>query len=98
MLPRYYDLLSLPADATLDAVASARAALLAKYAALGVDEAETVVAYCGSGVTACHDIFALHLAGRTDAKLYEGSWSDWAADPTLPAATGPTPGAMSKPD
>ena len=74
------------------------AQLRAKYAALGVDEAETVVAYCGSGVTACHDIFALHLAGRTDAKLYEGSWSDWAADPTLPAATGPTPGAMSKPD
>ncbi len=72
--------------------------LRAKYAALGVDEAETVVAYCGSGVTACHDIFALHLAGRTDAKLYEGSWSDWAADPTLPAATGPAAGAMPQPD
>ena len=73
------------------------AQLKAKYAALGVDEADTVVAYCGSGVTACHAIFALYLTGRTDARLYEGSWSDWAADPTLPAATGPTPGARPQP-
>ncbi len=61
------------------------AALRARYVALGIDEAETVVAYCGSGVTACHDILTLRLAGRNDALLYEGSWSDWAADDSLPA-------------
>ena len=64
------------------------AALRARYVALGVDGAETVVAYCGSGVTACHDILALRLAGRGDVLLYEGSWSDWAADASLPAALG----------
>ncbi len=62
--------------------------LRVRYAALGIDKAETLVAYCGSGVTACHDIFALRLAGRDDTLLYEGSWSDWAADPALPAALG----------
>jgi thiosulfate/3-mercaptopyruvate sulfurtransferase len=63
-------------------------ALAARYRDLGALEAQTIVCYCGSGVTACHDILALTLAGRDDALLYEGSWSDWAADPTLPAATG----------
>lgn len=66
-------------------------ALKAKYDALGVGEADTVVMYCGSGVTACHNVLAVHLSGRTDVKLYPGSWSDWSADPTLPAATGPQP-------
>ncbi len=60
-----------------------------RYAALGATSARTVVAYCGSGVTACHDLLALSLLGRDDALLYEGSWSDWAADPKLPAALGP---------
>ncbi len=64
-------------------------ALAARYAALGALQAETVVCYCGSGVTACHDLLALSLAGRDDALLYEGSWSDWAGDPALPAALGP---------
>ncbi len=60
-----------------------------RYLALGADVAETIVCYCGSGVTAAHDIFALHLAGRTDALIYEGSWSDWSSDPARPVATGP---------
>lgn len=44
-----------------------------------------VVAYCGSGVTGCHDLLALELAGVTDTALYAGSWSQWAADPARPA-------------
>jgi len=62
-----------------------------RYLALGADTAERIVCYCGSGVTAAHDIFALHLAGRTDALLYEGSWSDWSGDRARPVATGPEP-------
>lgn len=58
------------------------------YDALGTDTAEQVVAYCGSGVTAANTVFALHLVGRTDALLYEGSWSDWSSDPERPVATG----------
>lgn len=44
------------------------------------------VAYCGSGVTACHNLFAMALAGRPLAKLYAGSWSEWICDPTRPVA------------
>jgi thiosulfate/3-mercaptopyruvate sulfurtransferase len=68
------------------------ASLATRYASLGVTDAAPVVAYCGSGVTACHDLLALALLGRDDAKLYAGSWSDWASDTTLPAATGPESG------
>ena len=58
------------------------------YAALGADAKKPVVAYCGSGVTACHDLLALAIAGFDDALLYEGSWGEWAGDPALPAALG----------
>jgi thiosulfate/3-mercaptopyruvate sulfurtransferase len=64
-------------------------ALADRYRSLGALQAEQIVCYCGSGVTACHDILALAIAGRDDALLYEGSWSDWAADSALPAAIGP---------
>lgn len=62
--------------------------LKAQFAALGADAAQQIVCYCGSGVTATHNIFALALAGYPAPLLYEGSWSDWSSDPARPAATG----------
>jgi thiosulfate/3-mercaptopyruvate sulfurtransferase len=70
-------------------------ALRARFRRLGVVPGITVICYCGSGVTACHDILALELAriSATRVKLYEGSWSDWSRDPDRPAALGDEPGA-----
>ena len=62
------------------------AALRERYAALGAGRAVPIV-YCGSGVTACHDLLALELAGLR-GRLYAGSWSEWASDPALPVETG----------
>jgi len=55
---------------------------------LGERQASELVAYCGSGVTACHNLFALCLAGYPLAPLYAGSWSEWITDPARPVATG----------
>ncbi|WP_030489384.1 sulfurtransferase [Micromonospora chokoriensis] len=63
-----------------------------RFAAAGVAGGRAVGAYCGSGVTAAQAVLALHLAGRTDAALYVGSWSNWVADPARPVASCPTPG------
>jgi len=71
---------------TEDGLFADRSALEARYAQ--ATTAEDVVAYCGSGVTACHDLLALALIGRDDARLYVGSWSDWSSDPNRPVATG----------
>ena len=60
-------------------------------ALLGKTAVARVVHQCGSGVTACHNIFAMELAGLPGSALYAGSWSEWIADPTRPIATGDEP-------
>ena len=65
-------------------------ALRDRYAAVGATN-RPVVAYCGSSLSATHDLLALELAGIDGGRLYEGSWSDWSSDPSRPAATGATP-------
>ena len=67
-----------------------RAELTTHYGALGVTGDADVTVYCGSGVTACHDLLALELIG-VRASLYPGSWSAWSADPTRPISTGNQP-------
>jgi thiosulfate/3-mercaptopyruvate sulfurtransferase len=48
-----------------------------------------VVVYCGSGVTACHNLLALEHAGIQGVKIFPGSWSEWSSDPSRPVATEP---------
>ncbi len=60
--------------------------LRARFAALGAGEAKAVAVYCGSGVTAAHQIAALAVAG-IEAALFPGSWSAWSSDPDRPVAT-----------
>jgi thiosulfate/3-mercaptopyruvate sulfurtransferase len=71
-----------------DGTFAGAAELAARFAALGVTAGGPAVgAYCGSGVTAAHEVLALALAG-VPAALYVGSWSNWVADPDRPVATG----------
>lgn len=61
----------------------------ARFAELAADQPlEKVVNMCGSGVTACHNLLALEIAGLTSTKLFVGSWSQWIRDSTRPVATG----------
>jgi thiosulfate/3-mercaptopyruvate sulfurtransferase len=62
--------------------------LRARFEGLGAASAQPLVCYCGSGVTAAHNLFALELAGISGGLLYEGSWSDWSSNPDRPAAIG----------
>lgn len=55
---------------------------------LGAHAPEHSIMYCGSGVTACHNLLALEHVGLPGAKLYPGSWSEWCADPDRPVAAG----------
>jgi len=68
-------------------------ALRAEFAELldGRDP-RTVVQQCGSGVTACHNLLAMEIAGLAGSRLYPGSWSEWCSDPARPIATGDRPG------
>ena len=52
-------------------------------------QAEDVVHYCGSGVTACHNVLAMAVAGYPLTRIYPGSWSEWVSDRSRPVATGP---------
>lgn len=63
------------------------AGLRAEFTALIVAP-QTTISQCGSGVTACHNLLAMEIAGLPGAALYPGSWSEWCADPSRPVATG----------
>ena len=68
------------------------AQLRAEFTALlGARTANDVAHQCGSGVTACHNVLAMHVAGLPGAALYAGSWSEWIAEPSRPVATGAQP-------
>ncbi|HKS02008.1 MAG TPA: rhodanese-like domain-containing protein, partial [Arthrobacter sp.] len=62
-----------------------------RFANLGVDAATPTAVYCGSGVTASHEIAALEIAGFS-ATLFPGSFSEWSNDSSRPVATGADPG------
>ncbi|MDX3906664.1 MAG: sulfurtransferase [Pigmentiphaga sp.] len=63
--------------------------LRAEFGALvGTTPAQQVVHQCGSGVTACHNLLAMEIAGLSGAALYPGSWSEWSSRPGSPMATG----------
>jgi thiosulfate/3-mercaptopyruvate sulfurtransferase len=64
-------------------------ALRAAFTAAGIDLDRPIVTTCGSGVTASVLMFALHLIGVEGAALYDGSWSEWSADPATPKLQGP---------
>ncbi|MFC3461027.1 MULTISPECIES: sulfurtransferase [Massilia] len=65
----------------------APAQLREEFGAL-IGDPQDAIMQCGSGVTACHNLLALEVAGMPGAALYPGSWSEWSADPARPVATG----------
>jgi len=80
---------NVPTEANLDADGRFRTPeeLRDLYAAVGVTDGVDAAAYCGSGISACHDLLALEVAGVRGA-LYPGSWSEWVASSSRPVATG----------
>jgi thiosulfate/3-mercaptopyruvate sulfurtransferase len=64
--------------------------LHSRFSGAGITRTEDVIVHCGSGVTACHNILAMDVAGIERPLLYVGSWSDWSSV-DLPVATGETP-------
>jgi thiosulfate/3-mercaptopyruvate sulfurtransferase len=75
----------LNADGTFKDAAGLRSA----FAEAGIALDKPVTTTCGSGVTAAVLLFAMHLLRKEDVALYDGSWSEWGADPATPKATGP---------
>ncbi len=65
--------------------------LRSAFAEVGIEESTPSIMHCGSGVTACHNILAMEIAGLGRPALYVGSWSDWSSS-DRPIATGPDPG------
>jgi thiosulfate/3-mercaptopyruvate sulfurtransferase len=78
-------LLNLTSDQTFKSPAELRSEF---EALLKGRSPKQVTHQCGSGVTACHSVFAMELAGLPGSSLYAGSWSEWIADPARPIATG----------
>ncbi|MDR2710392.1 MAG: sulfurtransferase [Burkholderiales bacterium] len=76
---------NLSAGGTFKSAAQLRAEF---NALLGDTPAARVVHQCGSGVTACHNVLAMEIAGLTGSHLYPGSWSEWCSDPARPMAKG----------
>lgn len=68
-----------------------RSDLRARFDALGANGVDEIVAYCGSGINAAADLFALHLAGYDNTRLYAAAFSEWSRDPELPVITGDEP-------
>lgn len=83
--------LNLPFTGVLNADGTYKSpeALRAAFTAAGIDLAQPITATCGSGVTASVLLFSLHLIGVETAALYDGSWSEWSADPATPKLQGP---------
>jgi thiosulfate/3-mercaptopyruvate sulfurtransferase len=65
-----------------------RSELRRRFEAAGVTAGRPVISYCGSGVTACHNLLVLEHAGLGAGRLFPGSWSQWSRDPSRPVATG----------
>ncbi|MFG2226407.1 sulfurtransferase [Streptomyces sp. NPDC048644] len=78
-------------NVTEDGTFRGTGALAARFAALGAKDGAEVGVYCGSGVSAAHEVLALAVAG-IPAALYVGSWSAWSSDASRPVATGGLPG------
>jgi thiosulfate/3-mercaptopyruvate sulfurtransferase len=62
--------------------------LRTRFEELDIEDSTNVVAYCASGVSACHDLLAMEVAGLGRGRLYPGSWSDWSQRADAPLATG----------
>jgi thiosulfate/3-mercaptopyruvate sulfurtransferase len=65
-----------------------KAGLRAAFDKAGIDLSKPVVTTCGSGITACVLLFGMHLLGKNDGSLYDGSWTEWGGDPSTPKELG----------
>jgi thiosulfate/3-mercaptopyruvate sulfurtransferase len=86
---------NLAPDGTMLDAASLRAAF---GKVLDGRKPQDAVMYCGSGVTACHNLLAMEHSGLSGSALYVGSWSEWSSDPSRPIETGPASPAGTKGD